>query len=109
MTRVSPSFRVGVSFWRLGSCLSTAAPFKMNNLDQCTFQKIQSLSTEGAHSRVLAYIASPTSPLYVGKQLTALFHTQPLLNRVFSRDVVFFFFVFFFGGGGELVFWGEKK
>ena len=44
-----------------------------------TFQKIHSLSTGGAHSRVLAY-ASPTSPPYVGKQLTVLFHTQPLLK-----------------------------
>jgi len=41
-------------------------------------KKIHSLSTGGAHSRVLAYIASPTSPPYVGKQLTALFHAQPL-------------------------------
>jgi len=48
--------------------------------NQCTFQKIHSLSTGGAHSQVLAYIASPTSPPYVGKQLTALFHTQPLLK-----------------------------
>ena len=29
--------------------------------------KTHSLSLEGAHSRVLAYIASPTSPLYVSK------------------------------------------
>ena len=29
---------------------------------------------------MLAYIASPTSPPYVSKQLTALFHTQPLLK-----------------------------
>ena len=38
---------------------------------------IHSLSTGGAHSRLLAHIASPTSPPYVGVQLTALFHTQP--------------------------------
>ena len=30
--------------------------------NQCTFQKIHSLSTRGAHSRLLAHIASPTSP-----------------------------------------------
>ena len=35
---------------------------------------------EGAHSRVEAYIASSTSPPYVSKQLTALFHTQPLFT-----------------------------
>jgi len=51
--------------------------------NQCTFQKIHSLSTGGAHSRLLAHIASPTSPPYVGKQLTALFHTQPLLKCPF--------------------------
>ena len=50
--------------------------------NQCTFQKIHSLSTGGAHSRVLASIASPTSPPYVGKQLTAPFHTQPLLKHL---------------------------
>ena len=48
--------------------------------NQCTFQKIHSLSTGGAHSRLLVHIASPTSPPYVGTQLTALFHTQPLLK-----------------------------
>ena len=30
--------------------------------NQCTFQKIHSLFTGGAHSRLLAHIASPTSP-----------------------------------------------
>ena len=64
----------------LGSCLSTALEMDNLNLSQCIFQKIHSLSTGGAHSRVEAYIASPTSPPYVGKQLTALFHTQPLLK-----------------------------
>ena len=34
--------------------------------------------TGGAHSRVEASITSSTSPPYVAKQLTALFHTQPL-------------------------------
>ena len=38
------------------------------------------MSTGGAHSQVLAYIASYISPPYLGKQLTALFHTQPLLK-----------------------------
>ena len=60
-------FRAPLKVW-LGSCLSTA------------FQKIHSMSTGGAHSRVLAYIASYTSPPYLGKQLTVLFHTQPLLK-----------------------------
>ena len=39
------------------------------------FPKIHSLSTGGAHSRVEPSITSPTSPPYVAKQLTALFHT----------------------------------
>jgi len=43
-------------------------------------KKIPSLSTGEAYSRVLAYIASPTSPPYVATQSTALFHTQPLLK-----------------------------
>ena len=30
----------------------------------------------GAYSRVLAYIARPTSSPYVGKQLTTLFHAH---------------------------------
>ena len=69
---------------RLGSCLSTA--LKMDNFD-CTkinahFKKIHTLSTGGVHSRVLAYIASPTSSPYVSKQLTAPFHTQPLLKSL---------------------------
>ena len=60
---------------RLGSCLSTV--LKMDNLDctkinLCTFY---SLSTGGAHSRLLAHIASPTSPPYVGKQLSSVPHT----------------------------------
>ena len=42
--------------------------------------KIHNLSMGGAPSRVEARIASPTSPSYVGKQLTALFHTQPLFS-----------------------------
>ena len=49
--------------------------------NQCTFQKIHSLSMGGAHLRLLVHIASPTSPPpYVGTQLTALFYTQPLLK-----------------------------
>jgi len=35
-----------------------------------------------SHSRVEAYIASPTPSSYVDKQLTALFHTQPLLTAM---------------------------
>ena len=54
--------------------------------NQCTFGKIHSLSMGGAHSRLLANIASPTSPTYVGTQLTALFHTQPLhVEMLFLR------------------------
>ena len=34
-------------------------------------------------SRLLVHIASPTSPRYVGIQLTALFHTQALLKCPF--------------------------
>ena len=45
--------------------------------------KIHSLSMGGAHLRLLVHIASPTSPPYVGTQLTALFHTQPLLKCPF--------------------------
>ena len=65
---------------RLDSCLSlllkwTTLPGLHQN--ECTFPKIHSLSTGGAHSRVEASITSPTSPSYVAKQLTALFHTQP--------------------------------
>ena len=53
---------------RLGSCLSTA--LKMDNLDCTKIKKNHSLSTGGAHSRLLAHIASPTSPPYVGTHLT---------------------------------------
>ena len=42
--------------------------------------KIHSLSMGGARSRLLVHIASPTSPPYVGTQLTALFRTQLLLK-----------------------------
>ena len=52
------------------------------------FQKIHSLSTGGAHSRVEAIITSPTSPPYVAKQLTALFPTQPLFSSLGCRSVV---------------------
>ena len=56
--------------------------------NECTFQKIHSLSTGGAHSRVEATITSPTSPPYVAKQLTALFHTQPLFSFLVHFSVV---------------------
>ena len=71
---------------RLASCLSTA--LKMDNLD-CTkinahFKKFTACIWEGliheCKHTLLAYFVSPTSPPYVGKQLTALFHTQPLLK-----------------------------
>ena len=67
----------------LGSCLSTA--LKMDNLD-CTkinahFKKFTACLREGLiYDCYCYYIASPTSPPYVGTQLTALFHTQPLLK-----------------------------
>ena len=37
----------------------------------------------GSFTTASAGIASPTSPPYVGTQLTALFHTQPLLKCPF--------------------------
>ena len=40
--------------------------------NQCTFH---SLSMGGAHSRLLVHIASPTSPPYVGTQLSSVPHT----------------------------------
>ena len=39
---------------------------------------MHSLSMGGAHSRVEAYIDSPTTPPYIGKQLTVLFHTTAI-------------------------------
>ena len=64
----------------------------MDNFD-CTkmnahFKKIHSLFTGGAHSRVQASITSPTFPPYVAKQLTALFHTQPLFSFLVYGNVV---------------------
>ena len=50
--------------------------------------KIHILSTGGAHSRVEASITSPTSPPYVAKQLTALFHTQSLFSFLLYYSVV---------------------
>ena len=40
-----------------------------------------------AHLRVEASITSLTSPPYVAKQLTALFHTQPLLSLLYCSIV----------------------
>ena len=40
-----------------------------------------------AHSQVEAYTASPTSLPYVGKQLTALFHTQAPFTTLVHRGV----------------------
>ena len=37
--------------------------------------RIYTLSTGGAHSRLLAHIANPTSPPYVGTQLSSVPHT----------------------------------
>ena len=42
----------------------------------------------GAHLRVEASITSPTSPPYVAKQLTALFHTQTLLSVLLYCTVI---------------------
>ena len=64
---------------RVGSCLSLLSKWKTWTVPKLMHDsKIYGLSMGGAHSRVEAYSTSPTSPPYVGKQLTALFHTQPL-------------------------------
>ena len=52
----------------------------MDNFD-CTkmnahFKKFTACLREGLNSRVEASVTSPTSPPYVAKQLTVLFHTQ---------------------------------
>ena len=63
----------------------------MDNFD-CTkmnahFEKFTACVRGGAHSRVAASITSPTSPLHVAKQLTALFHTQPPINSLVCQTV----------------------
>ena len=64
----------------------------MDNFD-CTkmnahFEKFTAyFSTGGAHSRVEASSTSPTSPPYVAKQLTALFHTQPPFSSLGYQSV----------------------
>ena len=62
--------------------------FDCTKMNAPAFKKIHSLSTGGAHSRVQASITSPTSPPYVAKQLTALFHTQPLFSFLLYGNVV---------------------
>ena len=59
---------------RLGSCLSTA--LKIDKLDGTMhISKNSLLVYRRGSSRVEAYIASPTSPPYVGKQLSSFPHT----------------------------------
>ena len=60
-------------------CTKMNAHFKKNS---------QLVYGGGAHSRVEASITSPTSPPYVAKQLTALFHTQPLFSFLVYCSVV---------------------
>ena len=67
-------FRVTLNIRLPSTCLSLHWLLWLHK-NESTFQKIHSLSGGGAHSRVEAYIASPTSPPYVGKQLTVLLHT----------------------------------
>ena len=63
---------------RLGSCLSLLSKWttwtapKLIHISQLVYGR-------GSFTFV-AYITSPTSPPYVGKQLTALFYIQPLLT-----------------------------
>ena len=72
---------------RLDSCLSLLLEWTTLYQNECTFLKIHSLSTGGAHSRVEASITSPTSLPYVAKQLTALFHTQPPFSSLGCQTV----------------------
>ena len=58
--------------------------------NQCTFGKIHSLSTGGAHSRLLAHIASPTSPPYVGTQLTEFLYLRGSWVHTHTLDVPVF-------------------
>ena len=84
---------------RLGSCFNCFRNGQLGlHQNQCTFQKIPSLSMGGAHSRVEAYVASPTSPSFVGKQLhssvphtatvdiSCLQITAPMANCVFQHS-----------------------
>ena len=68
--------------------LTFVTAHEMDNFD-CTKinAQIHSLSMGGAHSQVEAYIARPTSSPYAGKQLTVLFHTQPLFTTLVDRCV----------------------
>ena len=83
----------GQSYSQSQARLMFVTTLGMDNFD-CTkmnahnFQKIHSLSTGGAHSRVETSTTSPTSPPYVAKQLTALFHTQPLFSFLVHFSVV---------------------
>ena len=67
---------------RLGSCLTILGMdnFDCTKIKLCTLQKIHSLSVRGAHSRVEACNASPTSPPYVVEQITcSVPHTTTVL------------------------------
>ena len=62
---------------RLGSCLSTALKWTTWTVPKSMHISENSQLVYGrGSSRLLVHIASPTSPPYVGTQLTALFHTQ---------------------------------
>ena len=71
---------------RLDSCLSLLLEWTTLTAPKWLhIFKNSQLVTGGAHSRVEASITSPTFPPYVGKQLTALFHTQPpLTSRLYT-------------------------
>ena len=61
----------------------------MDNTDYTKMNAHFKMSTGGAHSQVQASITSPTSPPYVAKQLTALFHTQPPFSfLVYGNDIL---------------------
>ena len=80
MTWVCPSFRVGVSF-RAVLLVNCSQNGQLGTVPKSMhiWKKSQLVYGRGSF-KLLVHIASPTSPPYVGTQLTALFHTQPLLK-----------------------------
>ena len=62
--------------------LTFVTVLEMDNFDCTNIKKMYSFSLGGAHSRVEAYMARPTSPPYVTKQFTVLFHTPPLFTAL---------------------------
>ena len=63
---------------RLGSCLSLLSEW--TTLIAPKWRYIPQFVNGRGSSRMEASVASPTSPHYVGQQLTALFQTQPLFS-----------------------------